>query len=69
MSVCGTIGVVHRSRGGWLRGIAGIRRVDFWEDFRYVGWGRSAFFRYVVNFDRGVFAKFSFQVGLVVGDR
>ncbi len=69
VSVCGAVGVVHRSRGGWGRGVVVVRRVSFREDFRYVGWGRSAFFLYVINFDRGVSAKFIFQVGLAVGVR
>jgi hypothetical protein len=69
VSVCGTVGEVHRSRDGWGRGVAVVRRVNFLGDFRYVGWGRSVFFRYVINFYRGVFSKFKFQVGLAVGDR
>ncbi len=66
VAVCGIIGVVHRSRGGWYQGVAGVRRVDFLEDFRYVGWGHIIFFRYVITFDRGVSAKLKFQVGLAV---
>ena len=68
-SVRGTVGVVHRSRVGWCRGVAGIRRGHFLGGFRYVGWDRSEFYRYVSVFDRGVFAGFKFQVGLAVGDR
>ncbi len=41
MAVCGTVGVGHRSRGGWGRGVAGVRGGDFLGDFRDVGWGRS----------------------------
>jgi len=67
--VCGAVGVVHRSRGGWGRGVAVVRRVSFMGDFRYVGWGRSVFFRYVINFYQGVLSKFKFQVGLAVGVR
>ena len=69
VAMCGTIGVVHRSSGGWCRGVVGVRRVDFLGDFRYVGWGRSIFSRCVIIFDRGVSAKFKFQVGLEAGVR
>ena len=69
VAVCGAVGMVHRSRGGWCRGVARIRRGDFLGDFRYVGWGRSAFFRYRIICDRGVAAKFIFKVGLAVGVR
>ncbi len=61
--------MVHRSRGGWDRGVAIVRRVGFQLDFRYVGWGRSIFPRYVIDIDRGVSAKFKFQVGLALGVR
>ena len=57
-SVCGTVWMVHRSRGGWGRGVAVVRRVSFLGEFRYVGWGRSTFLPYVINFDRGVSATF-----------
>ena len=69
MAVCGTVGVGHRSRGGWSRGVAGVRGGDFLGDFRDVGWGRSMISRYVIAFYRGGSAKFKFQVGLVVGVR
>ena len=68
-SVRGTVGVLHRSRVGWCRGVAEIRRGVFPENVRYVGLGRSIFYRYVSIFDRGVFVEFKFQVGLVVGVR
>ena len=68
-SVCGTVGVVHPSRGGWGRGVAVVRGVNFLWDFQYVGWGRDIFFRYVIAFDRGDSTKFRFQVGLEVGAR
>ena len=67
--MCGVVGVVHRSRGGWDRGVVVVRRVGFRLDFRYVEWGRSVFSRYVIDIDRGVSAKFKFQVGLAVGAR
>ena len=66
MAVCGTVGVVHRSRGGWVRGVTVVPEVYFQWDFRYVGWGRGACFRYVSSCDRRVSAKFRFPVGLVV---
>ena len=46
-------------------GSAGSFRVDF----RYGGWGRGIVFQYVGNFDRGISAKFKFQIGLAVGVR
>ena len=67
--MCGTVGVVHWSRGGWCRWVAGVRRGDFLGDFRYVGWGRRIISRYVIIFDRGVSSKYKFQVGLEVGVR
>ena len=60
MAVCGTVGVGHRSRGDWCRGVAGVRRGDFLGDFRYVGWGRGIFYRYVIVLYRGGSAKFTF---------
>ncbi len=36
-SVREAIGVVHRSRGGWCRGVAGIRSGIFLGGFWYVG--------------------------------
>ena len=54
VAVCGTVGVVHRSHVGWWRGIVGVRRGIFLGFFRYVGWNRILFYRYVSNFDRGV---------------
>ena len=69
MSVYGTVGVVHRSRGGWCRGVAGIWSGVFLGHFRYVGWGRSFYFRYGIYSDRGVSVKFIFYVGLAVGVR
>ncbi len=69
VAVRGTVDVVHRSRDGWCRGVNGIRRGVFGGDFRYGGQGRSIFYPYVSMFDRGVFAKFKFQVGLAVGVR
>ena len=47
VAVCMTVGVVHRSRVGWFRGIAGSRRGIFLGVFRYVGWNRSIFYLYV----------------------
>jgi len=67
--VCGAVGVVHRSRVGWCRGVTGIRGGIFLGDFRYVGWDRIICRRYVRMFYRGVFARFKFQVGLAVGAR
>ena len=67
MSVRGTVGVVHRSRGGWVRGVTVVPEVNFQWDFRYVGWSRGMFSRYVSSFDRIVSAKFRFQVGYVSG--
>ena len=69
VAVCGAVGVAHRSRGGWCRGVADVRRGDFLGNFRYVGWGRSIFSQYVIISYRGVSAKLKFQVGLVVGVR
>jgi hypothetical protein len=66
-SVRETVGVLHRSCVGWGREVAGSRRGIFLEDFRHVGWGRCTFCRCVCVFNRVVFAKFKFQVGLVVG--
>ena len=43
-SVCGTVGVVHRSRGSWGRRVTVVRMVSFRRDFRYVGWGHDIFF-------------------------
>ena len=61
--------MVHRSRGGWGRGVALVQRVSFRGDFRYGGWGRGIIFQYVGNFDRGISAKFKFQTGFAVGVR
>ena len=58
MAVCGTVGVGHRSRGGWSRGVSGVRGGEFLEDFRDVGWGRRMIFRYVNAFHRGGSAIF-----------
>ena len=66
VSVCETVGEVHRSRGGWVRGVTVVPWVNFQRCFWYVGWGRSMFARYVFSFDRGDSAEFKFQVGLVV---
>jgi hypothetical protein len=49
-SVRGTVGVVQRSCVGWCRDVDGIRRGVFSGDSRYVGWGRSIFYRYVSIF-------------------
>ena len=54
VTVCETVGVVHRSRVGWCRGFASVRRDIFLGAFRYVGWGRSIFYRYVGIFNRSV---------------
>jgi len=69
VAVCGTVGVGHRLRGGWSRGVTVFPGVNFQRGFRYVGWGRGMFSRYVINFDRVISAKFIFQVGLAVGVR
>ena len=69
VAVCGTVGVVHRSRGGWCRGVADVLQGNFLGDFRYVGWVHRIFSRYVIVLYRGVYAKFTFQVGLVVRAR
>ena len=69
MSVCESVGEVHRSRGGWVRGVPLVPEVNFQRYFRYVGWSRGMFFRYVFGFDRIIPAKFRFQVGLAVGVR
>jgi len=66
-SVRGTVGVVHRSCVGWGREAAGIRRGVFPRYFRYVGWGRIIFYRYVSIFNRSIAVRFEFQVGLAVG--
>ena len=66
VSVCGTVGALHRTRAGWWRGVDGIRRGIFLAVFRYVGWGRRIFYWYVSIFNRRVFVFF-FQVGLAVG--
>ena len=55
VAVCGAVGVVHRSRVGWCRGVAGVLRGDFLGVFRHVGWGRILFYRYVSIFCRSVF--------------
>jgi len=67
VAVCGTVGVGHRSRGGWGLGVVGFRGGGFVVDFRNVRWGRSMIPRYVMAFYRVGYAKFKFQVGLVVG--
>ena len=54
-AVCGTVGALYRSRVGWWRGIAGIRRGVFLGVFRYVGWGRGIFYWYVSIFNLRVF--------------
>ena len=69
VAVCGTVGVMHRSRVGWCRGVVGIRRGIFLGVFRYVGWSRSIFGRYLSIFNRSVVVLFKFQVGLAVGVR
>jgi len=69
LAMCGTVGVEHRLRGGWARGVDGVRGGDFRVDFRDVGWGRNMILRYVIAFYRVGSAKFKFQVGLVVGVR
>ena len=61
--------MVHRSRGGSDRGVVVVWRVGFRMDFRYVGWGRSVFYRYVIIFSRSIVVKYTFQVGLAVGAR
>ena len=68
-AVCGTVGVGHRLRGGWSRGVSGVRGGAFLENFRDVGWVRGVVSLYVIVLYRGVSAKFKFQVGLVVGVR
>ena len=55
VAVCDTVGVVHRSRVVWCRGVVGIRRGIFLGVFRYVGWGRIIFYRYVSIFNCSVF--------------
>ena len=69
MAVCGTVGVGHRSRGGWSREVSSVRGGEFLGDFRNVGWGRRMISRYVSAFIRGGSTRFKFQVGLVVGVR
>ena len=54
VAVCGTVGVVHRSRVGLWRGVAGIRRGIVLGGFRHVGWNLIIFYRYVSRFDRFV---------------
>ena len=68
-STCETVGVVHRSRGGWGRGVALGPRFGFRVDFRYGGWGHGVVFRYVGNFNRGISTRFKFRVGMAVGVR
>ena len=48
LAVCGTVGVGHRSCGGWSRGVDGVRRADFLVNFRDVGWGHSMISRHVI---------------------
>ena len=62
-AVWGAVGVAHRSRGGWCRGVAGIRNVTFFVSFRYVGWDRRVFCRYGSFVYRGSYVEFKFQVG------
>jgi hypothetical protein len=69
VAVCGAVGVVYRSRGGWCRGVVVVRWGYFLGDFRYVGWAHNIISRYVIVLYRGVYAKFKFQVGLVAGVR
>ena len=52
VAVCGTVGVEHRSRVGWWRGVAGDRRGIFLGVFRYDGWNRIILCRYVSIFIR-----------------
>ena len=66
MSVCESVGEVHRSRGGWVRGVTVVSEVNFLWDFSFVGWSRDMCFRYVNNFYRIIPVKFTFQIGLVV---
>jgi len=53
MAMCGAVGVGHRSRGGWSRGVASVRGGNFIGDFRDVGRGRGMVSRYVTAFYRG----------------
>ena len=69
LAVCETVGGVHRSRGGWCRGVAKILSVTFLWSFRVVGWDRRVFYRYGSVFFRGGIVRFKFQVGLAVGVR
>ena len=69
VAVCGTVGVGHRSRVGWGRGVDGVRGGDFLMVFRNDGWGCSMISRYVMAFYRVGYTKLKFQVGLVVGVR
>jgi hypothetical protein len=69
VAVYGTVGVVHRSRVGWWRGVAGVRRGILLGFFRYVSWNRIRYYRYVSSFDRVIVVKLKFRVGLAVGVR
>ncbi len=61
LSGYGTVGLVHRSRSGWGRGVAAVRMVGALGDFRYVGWGREIFSRYVNHSDRDFSANLDFR--------
>ncbi len=61
-SMCESVGVVHRSRGGWDRGVAMVRWDSFRGDFLYGGWGRGIVFQYMENFNRCISATFKFLV-------
>ncbi len=68
-SVREAVGVVHRSRSGWCRGVAGIRRGSFLGGIRYVGRDYRIFCRYGSVLNWVIFVEFKCQVGLVVGVR
>ena len=61
VAVCGTVGVVHRSRVVWCRGVDGVWRGDFLGVFRYVGWGHIIFIRYVSFFSVAFSFNLSFR--------
>ena len=58
VSMCETVGKVHRSHVGWSRDVCGEQIVVFLRGFRNVGWGRFMFNWYVGVFLRGFWAKF-----------
>ena len=63
-SVRGTVGAVHRTRVGWCRGVAGIRRSVFSCGVSVCRLGSQYFYRYGSLFSRSIVVRFEFRVGL-----